>query len=831
MASVAWEGWIYKQGSLMPTWKKRYMVLKGRHIAYYDKEVTNPRAKEKGTFTLAAVERTPAMELGLTLAGYDGKIMHIYTKTVGEFVLCNNAMTAACVEPERKVAPALSRAESSSMSYRHERSPSSANRAVTHSGWLEKEGQNVKSWKKRFFVLSGTDLTYYDRIGGSEKGGGRVVDVSYSYDRRNSLTFTLNNDRILNVTADSESEMQTWYNAACNVLGKAVSSGQPIFKFQSPQLSTGYGRTSSSSSYDNNNNSSHNLRAGSQGSSYSGQGYMFREASSSSADSNQYDPENYPSPPATYNPDTAAELWQKPAAKPVSPVKPPTYPPKPVSPAKPPTHNQAYPPKPTPTHNQAYPPKPVSPAYIPRPIAEPEVVEPVVEVNRSYNPSAVADVWNVTDPKQVDSWVEQGKASAPPVAVPAPSANLQSFLDKYMPADDAPPPVITPTVTKSIDVAKPAVELPSPVAIESPVASLSTQPIVPPVVSAPVIHPVIHPVIQPVIQPVVQPVVQPMVQPVIQPAVQPVVEVTRTVVQHVTVNQPVVQNVTMVQHVSAPITVNVVSPVASSTVAAESSSSDEDYERIDRVSPSSTDSYESPADDEDTTGHDVTPLVHVVPKSEYTPEVHKPKPSPLYVDTAPEQPLWAPAIPQPSPHDPETSLDDMRDDASDKSDEELDAISHVTPLVEVLPKSEFTPEVHAHVDRPQVVTKVEPRWTPTMPAPTPVVTVALNSVEVVNTDDHDAVVSEHVEGRCGIDCEHRVKAMPKSECTPEVHAPTGNTHILPPPRANYRHNESDLDDGPALAPLQLVPGEPSKLKHERKTKSDDAAPKSCCSVM
>ncbi|KAJ0393412.1 hypothetical protein P43SY_005989 [Pythium insidiosum] len=49
-------GWIYKQGSLVKNWKRRFMVLRGKQLTYYDTDKLTPRVKEKGSFQVITVE-------------------------------------------------------------------------------------------------------------------------------------------------------------------------------------------------------------------------------------------------------------------------------------------------------------------------------------------------------------------------------------------------------------------------------------------------------------------------------------------------------------------------------------------------------------------------------------------------------------------------------------------------------------------------------------------------------------------------------------------------------------------------------------------------------
>ncbi|RQM19083.1 hypothetical protein B5M09_014003, partial [Aphanomyces astaci] len=295
-----WQGWIQKQGSVVPSWKKRYLVLSGQNISYFDKEVSNPRAKEKGSFVLAGVQPNKSYDNGMTLLSKEGKAMNITTKTVGEYVMCKNALENAVSLPRRRVSnpsPAAAaageyrsssavRTEQSSVgaaspspydnriSNENLRSPpqsshqqpqpnpyalrsqhSSANddyqqhqreqhrqlqreaqeqqrgqqelhNRPTYTGWLDKQGEIVQSWKQRYFVLRGRNIAYFDTVDGNQKGGGRLADVTMS---DTGLHFHLDNGRVVNVTASSSTDLQGWHNVVSQVLGKRtdITDGSP----------------------------------------------------------------------------------------------------------------------------------------------------------------------------------------------------------------------------------------------------------------------------------------------------------------------------------------------------------------------------------------------------------------------------------------------------------------------------------------------------------------------------------------------------------------------------------------------------------------------------
>ncbi|KAF0719993.1 Aste57867_644 [Aphanomyces stellatus] len=290
----------------MPSWKKRYMVLEGRDVTYFDRDVRDPKAKEKGAFRLAKVQRNHDIARGMSLLNDEGKVMLVYTDTVAEFVDCFNAMNNAVLPPPaaaplqrimqssphlyppphaaqaarpthsspdllsppraearpsppppvaqpeavRSTPPPRPSTTASAIpavpSNAHSRPislppkavipsytpspprPSSLTAAapppepVDHSGWLEKQGEKVKSWKRRYFVLMGQYVAYFDKFqGGARKGGGRILDVLPASDRPHALQLLMDNNRVLIVAADTHADMQSWFRSISRAVGKA----------------------------------------------------------------------------------------------------------------------------------------------------------------------------------------------------------------------------------------------------------------------------------------------------------------------------------------------------------------------------------------------------------------------------------------------------------------------------------------------------------------------------------------------------------------------------------------------------------------------------------
>ncbi|RLN06295.1 hypothetical protein BBJ28_00008846 [Nothophytophthora sp. Chile5] len=231
-------GWVYKQGSLVRNWKKRFMVLRGRQLTYYDTAKVTPTAKAKGSFQVITVELSTDIQNGLLVHGRGGRVLKLYTASAEAtstwYNMILEATSTASVPfapPDRfstlsstastiKGGPAgtvsVDLDEEMELLDRLESLPlddgGNNNEQVTYSGWLKKEGARVKSWKRRYFSLRGNALSYFNSedTGAAAKGYGHVRAVEVNGTVTNGLDITFDNGRVLRVSAKTSGDMEVW---------------------------------------------------------------------------------------------------------------------------------------------------------------------------------------------------------------------------------------------------------------------------------------------------------------------------------------------------------------------------------------------------------------------------------------------------------------------------------------------------------------------------------------------------------------------------------------------------------------------------------------------
>jgi hypothetical protein len=225
-------GWVYKQGSLVRNWKKRFMVLRGRQLTYYDTAKVDPTVKAKGSFQVITVELSTDIQNGLLVHGRGGRVLKLYTASAeATSAWYNMILDATTATPQQFAAPpdrfstlsaastvkpgvSVSLDDEMELLDRLESLPLSEDggEQVTHSGWLKKEGARVKSWKRRYFVLRGNALSYFNSedTGAAAKGYGHVRAVEVNGTVTNGLDVTFDNGRVLRVSARNSGDMEVW---------------------------------------------------------------------------------------------------------------------------------------------------------------------------------------------------------------------------------------------------------------------------------------------------------------------------------------------------------------------------------------------------------------------------------------------------------------------------------------------------------------------------------------------------------------------------------------------------------------------------------------------
>lgn len=93
----------------------------------------------------------------------------------------------------------------------------------TKEGYLTKLGKVVKNWKKRWFVLDGTQLSYYEKPGKKQLGTidlSKAIQVQINDDpkKENSFKIIIPNYRTYVIFADSQQECEDWVNALNKII-------------------------------------------------------------------------------------------------------------------------------------------------------------------------------------------------------------------------------------------------------------------------------------------------------------------------------------------------------------------------------------------------------------------------------------------------------------------------------------------------------------------------------------------------------------------------------------------------------------------------------------
>lgn len=209
-SDVTYAGWVFKEGSLVKSWKKRFLVVKRAELAYYKNTEQENKAQLLGAMTVARIERVPDITNGLLLFSVEGRQLKLFTDTHKECDKCFQAIAQYASEQKRTGAGGGG-SDCSAVTPLQDLNASAD--SIKHVGWLEKEGQHFKTWKKRYFVLEENVLSYTAQIGSASLGKARVIAARRDLTRPNTLVVMMEGGRELKIGGKTESEIHEWHKA------------------------------------------------------------------------------------------------------------------------------------------------------------------------------------------------------------------------------------------------------------------------------------------------------------------------------------------------------------------------------------------------------------------------------------------------------------------------------------------------------------------------------------------------------------------------------------------------------------------------------------------
>lgn len=199
------EGYLTKRGHMVPSYRNRYFVLVGTTLKYY---ADRDSFQTQGS-ALSEVEAS-------NVAKWDGDTYGLLLKT------STNTRFYLCAENEKdrdmwlKALPSME---------------TSVAMPISCSGYLTKQGHKRKSWKKRYFVLRGKTILYFqdlEAVNGNRKPIAKVVveDIQKWDGEPFGFMFMTVDQVPYYVYAESERDRRKWIDALRRATEGVVESNE-----------------------------------------------------------------------------------------------------------------------------------------------------------------------------------------------------------------------------------------------------------------------------------------------------------------------------------------------------------------------------------------------------------------------------------------------------------------------------------------------------------------------------------------------------------------------------------------------------------------------------
>ncbi|OHT00169.1 RAC family serine/threonine-protein kinase like protein [Tritrichomonas foetus] len=128
-------------------------------------------------------------------------------------------------------------------------------------GWLTKQGGRIKSWKKRWFTITGTVVTYYSKVNEGEKGSinladATAIEMAPECKKQPALKIVFPGKRTYYIQASSIQDAQSWveaFNLAKNFSSQAAGNYSNVARSTPGGQSEGSARNSTNLNQPQNN--------------------------------------------------------------------------------------------------------------------------------------------------------------------------------------------------------------------------------------------------------------------------------------------------------------------------------------------------------------------------------------------------------------------------------------------------------------------------------------------------------------------------------------------------------------------------------------------------
>ncbi|KAG7380061.1 hypothetical protein PHYPSEUDO_007807 [Phytophthora pseudosyringae] len=190
---VSCEGYLTKRGHLVPSQRMAYYVLNGTSLRHYaDQQAYRDNQSAMAEVEIRSVAPWDGEANGLMFMTVTGSVFYVIADTGGEqqkWLFTVKKSTASVPEP------------------------------VSCAGYLTKQGHKRKSWKKRYFILRGTTISYYSDYDMANNTKGKplaeviVEDVQKWDGEPFGFMFMTNEQVPYYVYADNDRERNKWMGA------------------------------------------------------------------------------------------------------------------------------------------------------------------------------------------------------------------------------------------------------------------------------------------------------------------------------------------------------------------------------------------------------------------------------------------------------------------------------------------------------------------------------------------------------------------------------------------------------------------------------------------